>query len=109
MRCLTILSMALIMAMSACVTEQTQEEKSGEDFLQDEVDKIIGRLPYESGTQLHGLLLRLIAFESFAVDPVMACLEHENAKVRSSAAFVLGQIRAKKAVPAPNKTAPRPQ
>jgi hypothetical protein len=99
MRCLRILSFSLLIVMTACVTEPVDQEQSGEDFLQKEVDEIISRLPYESGPELHGLLLRLIAFESFAVDPVMACLDHENSKMRSSAAFVLGQIRDKKALP----------
>jgi hypothetical protein len=88
----------LLMGLAGCVTERVETEESGEAYLEREVNNIIERIPYESGPQLHGLLLSLVAFQQFAVEPVTGVLDHENPKVRSSAAFVLGQLKAEEAL-----------
>jgi len=78
----------------SCVTEPVDAPADGKAYLDRELAKVIKRLPLRSGMELYSDLNRLIAFGDFAIEPMMGCLEDSNSKVRSSAAFVLGQLRA---------------
>ena len=84
----------LICCLSACVTERIEDPDSGEAYLDREIDKVVQRIPYETGKALFRDLNKLIAFGSFAIEPMCECLRHPNAKVRCSGAYVLGQLQA---------------
>ena len=95
---LVMLSLLLAGGLAACVTEQVEDPDSGESYLNREIDKVVKRLPYQTGPDLYRDLNKLIAFGSFAVEPMREALDHPNAKVRSSGAYVLGQLQAEDAV-----------
>ena len=92
---------ASLLICAGCVTEradQTDGMNDGETYLSQEIDKVIKRLPLESGQDLYVDLRRLIAYGKFAIEPMLDLLTHENSQMRSSAAFVLGQLRALDAI-----------
>ena len=88
-----VFSVVLVVLLAACVTERVGIGADGEAFMERQVQKIVARIPYQSGPALIEDLNRLIAFGHFSVKPMCECLKSRNAKVRSSAAFVLGQLK----------------
>lgn len=91
--------MGLLFFLTAgCVTERMESPDDGKTYLRKELDKIVKRLPFQNGTALYQDLNRLVAFGEFAVEPMRACLDDDNAKVRAAGAYVLGQLKVTDAV-----------
>jgi len=80
------------------VTERVEGPGNGELYLSRSVDKIVARLPYETGNELYADLQLLVAYDKFAVEQMLECLESDNPKLKCSAAYVLGQLRANEAL-----------
>ena len=86
----------LLIGTMGCVTERTeatQQQQDGREYLHSEVARIVARLSLKNGRELYMDLGRLVAFGDFSVEPMMDCLKSDDAKMRSSAAFVLGQLK----------------
>lgn len=90
--------LCFVTVFAGCVTETTEESDDGKQYLDKQIDKIVARLPNQNGMELYTDIQHLVAFGDYAVDSMMKCLDHDNSKVRSSAALVLGQLKAGKAV-----------
>ncbi|MFH2000147.1 MAG: HEAT repeat domain-containing protein [Planctomycetota bacterium] len=84
----------MTLGLTACVTERLDGPDEGRAFLEGEVKKVVDRLPYQNGMALFTDINHLVSFGRFAVDPMIECLDSPNEKVRSSAALVLGTLRA---------------
>lgn len=84
--------------LSACVTERVDGPDQGKAFLEKEIDKIIARLPYQTGIDLFKDINHLVSYDRFVIEPMMECLDSPNDKVRSSAALVLGTLRAEESL-----------
>ena len=91
---------AVLLICSGCVTQRVDQhdENDGESYLKQEIDKVVKRLHLESGQDLYVDLSRLIAYGSFAVEPMRNLLDHDNPQMRSSAAYVLGQLKSTEAI-----------
>lgn len=92
--------LVLILILTACVTERVDKksEDEGEAYLLREIDKVIARLPNEAGQDLFVDLQRLSAYGKFAIEPMRELLDHNIPQMRSSAAYVLGQLDAMEAM-----------
>jgi hypothetical protein len=78
----------------ACVTERMETSDTGPAYLEKQIDEIVARLPYQNGMDLYVDISHLAAYGKFAIPKMRECLKSPNAKVKSSAAMVLGQLRA---------------
>lgn len=93
-----LLLSVVIIAFSACVTERVDQSYDGEEYLKNEIEKVIVRLPLDSGMDLVRDLTKLVSFGPYAIEPMIECLNHEVPQVRSSAIYVLGQLKAEQAL-----------
>jgi hypothetical protein len=80
----------------SCVTERVEMSDTGTAYLEAQIDEIVARLPYQNGMDLYVDISHLVAYGKFAIPKMQECLKSPNSKVRSSAAMVLGQLRAEK-------------
>jgi hypothetical protein len=86
------------MILAGCVTETVNHSDDGKRYLDKQINEIVARLPNQDGMDLYADISHLVAFGNFAVDPMIECLDSDNSQVRSSAALVLGQLKAGKAL-----------
>lgn len=91
-----IAGLVLLLCCSfSCVTERADEEQdNADDYLIAQVNSTIAKVRYQEGSELYVSLHKLMAYGTFAIDPLRKCLKDKNSKMRSSAAYVLGQMQA---------------
>lgn len=99
------LAVASILALPSCLSgpEPRETERDGyavaSPVLQREIDQRVENLPYVHGKDLQTSMARLIYIGEPAIMRLSESLEHEDAKARGAAAYILGEIGDKRAIP----------
>lgn len=94
----------LLFAFAACST--TSDSSSESPFLQPnslmtgEITRRVEQIPYQHRDELLQNLLWLAQTGEQTIPALLEGLRHENAKVRSSSAWVLGRLRDRRTIPA---------
>jgi len=97
------LSASFLLALAACTT--TSEQPKSDTFLQPnslmagEIDRRVEQIPYQHREELLQSLLWLAQTGEQTVPALLKGLQHENTKVRSSCAWVLGRIGDRRTIP----------
>ena len=92
--------LCLFLGLAAgCVSERVEPPDDGKVFLKKEMEKVVKRLPFQTGLAFYQDLNRLVAFGDFAKEPMQECLTDSNPKMRAAGAYVLGQLKVTEVVP----------
>ncbi|MEW6744138.1 MAG: HEAT repeat domain-containing protein [Planctomycetota bacterium] len=93
MRIVTCLLWGLsALAIGGCVAQEPTRDRETPEFIQQQIDFLMARIPHEEGQALYDDLRRLAAHGSYAVPALLEALEDPNPQVRGAAAFTLGDI-----------------
>lgn len=97
------LSATIMIALGACSTTSSPKTESPyiqpNQLMAGEIDRRIEQIPYLHGQELVENLLWLVKTGEQTLPSVLAALHNENAKVRSSAAWVVGMIGDRRTIP----------
>lgn len=101
-----MLVVLLGLAAVACVTVGEEDKKpamNGEyvaapTFLKKEIEERVAALPYQTEQQLYDNLIRLAYIGEPAIPYLLDGLDDENARTRSSCAYVLGLMRDRRTI-----------
>jgi HEAT repeat protein len=83
---------AAVVLDPGCATDPLPTHPANAE-IQREITAIIGRVKVETGAELYDDLKRLVAYDVFSVEQVSRLVEDPNARVRSTALWVLAQIQ----------------
>ncbi|MCA8949781.1 MAG: HEAT repeat domain-containing protein [Planctomycetes bacterium] len=92
----------LLLTLTACSTTETKVEspfESPNDLMAVEISRRIEQIPYLHREELLENLLWLGQTGEQTIPALLEALRHDNAKVRSSAAWVLGRIGDRRTIP----------
>lgn len=92
----------VMLPVFGCGTTQRTETPFAQanQLMGEEIDSRISQIPYQHREQLYNNLLWLQQAGEQAIPSLLKGLKHDEPKVRSSCAWVIGQIGDKRAIPA---------
>jgi len=100
MRLIVLIGTFLTLTACATVEEKSRPFAKANSLMQREIQARIANIPFQHRQELLSNLLWLVARggES-AIPDLVTALQHEDPKVRSSAAWILGRLRDRRVVP----------
>ena len=96
MRITALCLFALLSLLGACASTENHSEspyQQPNSLMKDEIHQRVEQIPYQHRDELLQNLLWLAQSGEQSIPELLTGLRHENPKVRSSAAWVLGRIR----------------
>lgn len=99
------LAVAALLVFPSCLSGPEPRETERDGFavaspvLQREIDQRVENLPYVHGKDLRASMARLIYIGEPAIARLTEALEHDDAKARGAAAYILGEIGDKRVIP----------
>lgn len=91
----------LLFAFAACSTTDSSESpyQQPNSLMAGEIDRRVEQIPFQHRDELLQNLLWLTQTGEQTIPALLAGLRHENPKVRSSSAWVLGRLRDRRTIP----------
>ncbi len=97
----TAIIASMCLGLAACGTTHSEDNPylKPNELMAREIDNRISQIPFQQREELFNNLLWLAQTGEQAIPSLLTALEHNNAKVRSNALWVLGRIRDRRAIP----------